>query len=244
MNIKMGGRAALTAVLPLLLSWQSLWAGSFAISPLRVEFSPRNETQVVRITNEGAKTLSIQVDSLRWSQDQEGNDRFDPAGNVIAVPTVFSVEPGQRQIVRVGILDPAYSQVEQSYRLFFTELAPPATDAEPGVSMRLRISIPAFVAPADDPRPRLSLESFTRDGDLARVTLKNTGNQHVQVRRLSLHAAPSSEGQIIESAGGVYLLPGTQRTFDHPSLTVPGVTTMRLEGDTTGTQEYALPMGP
>lgn len=244
MSINKSGRAALTAVLPLLLSWQSLWAGSFAISPVRVEFSPGNETQVVRITNEGSETLSIQVESLRWSQDEEGNDRFEPAENVIAVPTVFSVEPGQRQIVRVGILDPTYSAVEQAYRLFFTELAPPATDAEPGVSMRLRISIPAFVAPAEEPRPRLSLERFARDGDLARVTLRNTGNQHVQVRRLSLHAGPSSEGQVIQSAGGVYLLPGTERTFDHPSLTVPGATTMRLEGDTTGTLEYALPMGP
>ena len=244
MTTKKGGRAALTAALPLLLAWQSLWAGSFAISPVRVEFSPGNETQVVRITNEGARTLSIQVESLRWSQDADGNDRFEPSGNVIAVPTVFSVEPGQRQIVRVGIRDPAYSEVEQSYRLFFTELAPPASSAESGVSMRLRISIPAFLAPADGPRPNISLEQFSRDGDMARVTLKNTGNQHVQVRRLSLHAAPSSEDQVIESAGGIYLLPGTERTFEHPSLTVPGVVTMRLEGDTTGTREYALPMGP
>jgi fimbrial chaperone protein len=244
MNIKLGGGAALTAVLPLLLSWQSLFAGSFAISPLRVEFTPGNETQVVRITNEGQSSLSIQVQGFRWSQAPDGDDRFEPAESLVAVPTVFSVEPGQRQIVRVGTLDPTFTDVEQSFRLFFTELARPDSESGPGVSMRLRVSIPAFVAPADGPRPRLRIERFVRDGDAARITLRNTGNQHVQIRRLSLHAGPSVEGDVVESAGGIYLLPGTERTFSHPSLTVPGATTIRLEGDTTGTLEYAIPMGP
>ena len=244
MSIKKSGRAALTAVLPLLLSWQSLWAGTFSISPLRVEFSPGNETQVVRITNEGDTTLSIQVQGFEWSQAANGDDQFEPAESLIAVPTVFSVEPGERQIVRVGVLDPDFGDLERSYRLFFTELAPPAAASGPGVSMRLRISIPAFVAPMDEPRPRLSLEGFSRDGDSVGITLKNTGNQHVQIRRLSLHGGPSVESEVVESAGGVYLLPGTSRTFGHPSLNVPGATTMRLEGDTTGTLEYAIPVGP
>lgn len=244
MRVTRCGGAGLLAALPLLFAWQSLWAGSFAISPLRAELSPGSETQVVRITNEGDSTLSVQVQGFRWSQDDNGDDRFEPAESLIAVPTVFSIEPGERQIVRVGILDPEYTKLEQSYRLFFTELAPPAAESGPGVSMRLRVSIPAFLAPADEARPRISLERFARDGDMARITLRNTGNQHVQIRRLSLHSGPSSDGQTIDSAGGIYLLPGTVRTFAHASLDSSGAITMRLEGDTTGFLEYVLPMGP
>lgn len=191
-------RVALIAILVLC---HEARAGSFTVAPVRLELTVPRRASSFEVQNTGDRAAQIQVERYRWVADNGGDDRLEPTEEVIATPPIFTLAPGQKQIVRVllfGAPDPA---LEASYRIILQETA--LDDPPPNaVQALLRISMPMFVTPPGA-RPQLDW-ALERDGDRAWLRIENTGSAHAQIT-----AARGGAGQDIKATG--YVLPGERR---------------------------------
>lgn len=239
------GKAALVAAfLLILVAPIGAVHASVDISPTRLDLGDGQSRGILRLGNQGDDTKSYEVEVMRWTQTAEGNDEYAATDDLIAVPPVFTLEPGQEQVVRVGLLAGADPETETAYRVFITELAPaqPEASSSSGVSMRLRLGIPVFVAPSGEPAPRIEWTGIQRDGDTMYVGLRNAGNVHVKISEVR-HKAPEMQAESAKPAL-LYLLPGQvgRVAVDLPQGNAVG--TVLLETDTAGTLEYALRASP
>lgn len=238
------GRAAILAALPFLFLIQVATAASLDVSPIRVKFAAGQRSHVVTVRNTGDDDISVQADPVEWSQDSDGIDVYTPAGTLLVVPRIFTIAPGDEQIVRLGRVSAESGDLEGSHRVFFTELAPSRGAGEaPGLSMRLRLGIPVFVTPASEPDPRLELESTEQTADGMTVVLSNQGNVHVQVLDISGHMVGPDQPEAVSARVTAYLLPGTTRKFALRFGQGAVVSSLSVTTDTAGTVEYALPYG-
>jgi fimbrial chaperone protein len=238
------GRAAILAALPFLFLIQVATAASLDVSPIRVKFAAGQRSHVVTVRNTGDADISVQADPVEWSQDSDGIDVYTPAGTLLVVPRIFTIAPGDEQIVRLGRVSAESGDLEGSHRVFFTELAPSRGAGEaPGLSMRLRLGIPVFVAPASEPEPRLDLVSTEQIPEGVAVVLSNQGNVHIQVLDISGHMVGPDQPEAVSARVTAYLLPGTTRKFALRFGQGAVVSSLSVTTDTAGTVEYALPYG-
>lgn len=176
-------------------------AGSFTVAPVRIELTVPRRAASIEVQNTGDRPAQIQVERYRWLADNGGDDGLEATEDVIATPPIFTLAPGQKQIVRVllfGAPDPAR---EGTFRIILQETA--LDDPPPNaVQALLRINMPMFVTP---PGARSELTwSMQRDGERWWLLMENTGNAHAHI-----HGARTLSGQDIKATG--YLLPGERR---------------------------------
>lgn len=235
------GKAALCAAFLLFAIATDAVAGMIGVSPLRVDFDAAQKSGVIRVFNTGETDISMQVDARDWAQAEDGTDEYESTSDVIAVPPIFSIAPGEFQIVRIGLVGGQRPDREKAHRLFLTELPQPKTDFLGGqLRMRLIVSLPIFTAPAAvEPDSDLEMvETSIEDGRL-RARFHNPGNTHIRVQEV---AALTRSGDATERADkAVYLLPGATRDFyfdtgkgDKRISRLVAVT------DTVGTVEYEV----
>jgi fimbrial chaperone protein len=236
-------RKAVLGTAFLLIFWglSSAAVAQVAISPVRVDLSDDHTKDVIKISSQASKTVSYQVEIVSWSQTEEKREVYTPTEDILAVPPLFTLQPGEEQIVRVGMLTDAHPSTEQSYRMFITELAGPQEEAaeSTGVNMRLRLGVPVFIAPRALPNATLEhIDSRQMENQLF-MQMRNSGNTHVRISEVKFHAPGASEPKV--EAAAIYVLAG-QVAF------VPVVLPdNRREGkvtlvtDTLGTVEYELP---
>ena len=177
---------AATVVAALFLSL-AVRATSVDINPVRVDLAGQNRPAELRLTNTGDAELSVQVDALAWEQDLDGADQLTETDELLAVPPLFTIAPGDRQIVRIGYLGEPPGAFEKSFRLLVTELASPAeqNDGGSGLAMRMRFSIPAFVAPSlGAARGEIELRDVASVDGRTVVTIANSGTGHVRLSRV------------------------------------------------------------
>ncbi len=186
-------------------------AGTFSISPLRVELSSGSQTGALTIRNQDAAPVVVQAEAVLWQQS-DGLDQLTPTRDVLVSPAVFTVPGNGSQLVRVALRVPADAQRELSYRVILTEVPQQASAGFTGLNVALRLSLPVFVAPVATAQPQLQW-SATRnaDGTIA-LTARNGGNAHDRI--LSFSAAPSTGSATAASQDvAAYLLPGQARTW-------------------------------
>ena len=96
------------------------------------------------------------------------------------------MRPGGEQLVRLVRASREPAAIEKSYRLVIDEIPDPSTPAVNGVVLRLRYSVPVFVAGATpEPRPELSWKA-AREGKEWVLSLNNTGTRYAQVASLQV----------------------------------------------------------
>lgn len=218
---------------------------SMSVSPIRIYLDNEHDKDVVRVSNVETTPKSYQVEIVSWSQTEERREVYSPTEDLIVVPPLFTLEPGEEQLVRVGMLEKADPAVERSYRMFITELAPPqeAKEQTVGLSMRLQIGVPVFVAPSQSmPTSTFDFVDSKQIGDQLFMRFKNNGNRHVKVTEVQFSAAGSGETTV--EATVLYLLAGQS---GYLPVTLPegastGTVTVVTEG--LGSLEYALPVAP
>ena len=180
-------------------------ASSFTIAPIRVELGPGHTRGVLTLRNEGDAPVTVQVETVAWSQPQ-GTDQYTATTDLITTPPVFVVAAKSRQIVRVALRRDADAARELPYRLFFQEV--PQTDdaAVNGLRVALRLGVPVFVAPLKSKAaPALTWKaSLTSAGEL-QIEARNQGTAHVQVTGFELTSG--SQSQPVRIAGARYVLP-------------------------------------
>jgi len=186
-------------------------AGTFSISPLRVELSSSAQTGVLTIRNQEATPVVVQASTQLWEQ-AEGQERLSPTRDVLVSPAVFTIPANGSQIVRVALRRAPDGERELSYRLILTEVPQPANPDFTGLSVALRLSLPVFVAPAAEAQPQLEW-SATRnaDGRLA-LAARNSGTAHARVLSFTVAPATGDDGAIAQNTTA-YILPGQSRTW-------------------------------
>src|SRR5215471_15353685 len=221
------GRAAQAALLLFLA--RGSWAASLDVSPVRIDLAPATRSAELRLTNTSSEALSVQVDAREWSQDFDGDEQLVDTRALLAVPPIVTIPPGERQIVRIGHLGAPAEHVERSFRLLVTELSGArAANDGPALSMRIRLSIPVFVAPSSGKAtPAIDVEDVVATEDGARLTLHNTGNAHAKIDRIEVRRDGEWDPLPSELFTSVrYLLPDARAVLALPQE-VANVTAIR-----------------
>ena len=216
-------------------------AGTFTISPLRVDFAESTNMAVLTVRNEEAEPVVVQAQGLAWSQE-DGQDALSPSRDLLISPAVFTLPAGGSQLVRVALrrqVDPAR---ELTYRVLLQEVPQTAKPDFNGLQIVLRLSVPVFVEPRAAAQPQVAW-SATRgnDGKLS-INARNDGSAHARILRFSLKTADGAT-TVLDQPELAYVLPGSSRhwTFDDnnntrpnaQSTTGPGTAgSYRLEGTT------------
>lgn len=226
----------------LLIFWGHLATAvaQVAISPVRIDLSDDHNKDVIRISSQADSAISYQVEVVSWSQSEDRREIYTPTEEILAVPPLFTLQPGDEQIVRVGMLTDADPSVERSYRMFITELASPQEEqsAATGVNMRLRLGVPVFVTPNALPHATLDYFDSKQMGSQLFMQLRNSGNTHVRISEIRYQGS-GMESPKIESAA-IYVLAG-QAAYVPIELSGSDRTgKVTLVTDTLGTVEYEL----
>lgn len=237
--------AALAAFLFILSGPIQQAIASMSVSPVRVDLSDQNDKDVVRVTNPEDIAKSYQVEIVAWSQTEERREIYSPTEDLLAVPPLFTLEPGEEQLVRVGMLEPADTTVERSYRMFITELVPDQETANDtvGINMRLQIGIPVFVAPSQGiPTATLDYIDSKKVGDNLFARFRNYGNSHVKITEVGY--TPRGNTGVEMTPAVLYLLAGQS---GYLPVAIPegepnGTITVATDG--LGSLEYELPVAP
>lgn len=239
-------KAASVAAFLFIFGFDALDAlASISVSPVRLNLSNVNTKDVVRVSNLEETTKSYQVEVVAWSQTDERREVYSPTEQLLAVPPLFSLKPGEDQLVRVGMLEDADENIERSYRMFITELAPAQSEENRvvGISMRLQIGIPVFVEPSKGmPNATLDYVESMQIGEQLFMRFRNNGNSHVKVTETH-YSAPGSDNPVVTPAV-LYVLPGQSGYLPIalPEGELTGTVTVVTDG--LGSLEYELPIAP
>ena len=192
----------------LLLSRYTLGA-TLQVAPVTLDLESNQRATALYLTNSGDTPIHAQIRVYDWTQSS-GKDVLTLTNNVVSSPAVTSLAPGQRQLVRIVVLNPVAHPQEQSFRLLVDELPHGHLNApdQNGVHFLLRYSIPLFIAPQEltreDETAQLSCQQENQN-----VWCQNKGNTHI---RLSNVQAIANNGQVVDTLAGLagYVLPGKQ----------------------------------
>jgi fimbrial chaperone protein len=189
------------AVLAALLVAGDVLAGSFSVAPIRLEVRTPRRAVSLEVQNTGERPAQVQVERYRWLADGGGDDTLEATEDIVATPPIFTLAPGQKQIVRVLLFGEQDPRREGAYRVILQETA--LNDPPPNaVQALLRISMPLFVIPPGvSPNVEWSVEQADGKTWLA---FENTGTAHAQITE-----ARTEAGEDVAARG--YLLPGEKR---------------------------------
>jgi len=238
------------------LTTLSAGAADIGVLPVGLSLTARQDRQAITVTNNGKEPVVMQVETVAWTQSA-GVDQYIATQDLLVNPPLFSMAPGQSQIVRVGLRQPQQSGREVAYRLFLREVpsvsaSPPGASAEAAeqgdaqqIEVLLELRLPIYVAPANALPAQQWRARRTPDGNIA-VEVVNTGNVHLVVAELKLRAAdaPTATPPFATLKASNTVLPGQSRHWEigpEPAATGQHIA---LEVVTDhGSQHVALDLG-
>ncbi|TWI67301.1 fimbrial chaperone protein [Pseudoduganella lurida] len=191
-------------------------AASLQISPVSIAFKAGQGAAAISLQNQGDTPVYGQVRAYAWSQ-RDGEDVLVETTDVVVSPPIIEVAPRATQMIRLILKSNAPSNVERSYRLLVDEIPRGGSEAS-GVDIRLRYSVPVFVAPSGDAAPVLAWTLY-RQGNTANgawmMRVSNTGRIHAQLGATALRNAAGTDFELSKGLFG-YVLPGQQRVWKLP----------------------------
>jgi fimbrial chaperone protein len=188
----------------------SVLAGSFSVSPIRIDLSSAQRSVALTVRNENDQPTVVQLQLVAWAQTED-DDRLEPTDDLIASPPIFTVPPGASQIVRVALRRASDGVREKSYRILVNEVPPAPQPGFTGAQFALKISLPIFVEATAKTSPQLEWSAKrTSSGELA-LSAVNTGGKHIQVQAIDI-ARDGSDADA-QFRGLWYILPGQRRTI-------------------------------
>ncbi|MDD5250155.1 MAG: fimbria/pilus periplasmic chaperone [Rhodocyclaceae bacterium] len=174
-------------------------AADLAVLPVGLALGPGHDRGAISVTNRGREAVILQADTVSWTQ-VKGEDLYEPTAELLVNPPLFSVPPGQTQIVRVGLRNAPDGSRESAYRLLLREVPPAAPMATPPVAptaevvrVLLQLRLPVYVGPSAVVRHVEWRGRRDSDGSIA-IDADNAGNVHLVVAGLALRPADAAEG--------------------------------------------------
>lgn len=208
------GGAALLGLLPYCATGASL-----QISPVGVRFAAGQQASSIALQNMGEAPIYGQVRVYRWDQ-KDGEDVLTPTRDLIVSPPIVQIAANASQAIRLVLAAGAARSAEGSYRVLIDELGREDGAAAQGVDIRLRYSVPVFLAPPQAPgaaAPRddaLDWRVFRQDGGWM-LRVRNDGAIHAQIGALDIGNRAGTRFEISKGLFG-YVLPGRERLWKLP----------------------------
>jgi fimbrial chaperone protein len=226
------------ALLALGLAWITAMparAADVSIMPVNVHLDRQNDRATVQVVNNGNDVVVMQAEAIAWTR-QAGQDLDAPTQELIVNPPIFTLQPGQTQILRLGLRRTPDLQQEATYRMVLREV-PVARASENRVSGQVRVlvalRVPVYVAPNQVRREQAWQVQRTAGGETV-ATVSNNGNVHMKVSELRLAGAGGENKVVAVSGAQSVIFPGEQRTFriatpSNPSGTLQVMTDQGLQ---------------
>ena len=225
--------ASAAAVIAALLAATPARASDIGVSPVAVHLDKANDRASVNVVNNGDQAVVMQAEVIDWRRDASATKEDGPTTDMIVNPAVFTMQPGQTQVVRIGMRKPAQATQEGTYRIVLREVPTPPKPGEVRTAGQVRVlmalRVPVYVAPLNVVNaPRW--QAVREDDGTVVASLQNEGNVHVRVGRLRLRAegadptaAPSSDQAVAE-----VVFPGEAKKFRVPAVAVASARTERM----------------
>ncbi|WP_372987117.1 molecular chaperone [Marinobacter sp.] len=196
-------------------------AASLSVNPVGVTLEDPQQIRHLQLRNTGNEPMVLQA-SVKDLSIVDNREQYTDTDALVVTPPVFTIEPGEKQVVRLGLEDPTPSEEERAFRVFLQQSPKnPATDDSDGnkptlVQMNLRIGIPVFVRPSEPVAHAVVWQMESMDEGRIRIVAENQGNTHSRITNLSLL---DKQGEVLtESDRLTYLLSRSQRAW---TLTLP-----------------------
>jgi fimbrial chaperone protein len=188
------------------------FAAAFTVVPNSIVLDSQQKRTTITITNGSDGKLTLQLRLMKWSQDEKGQDVYEPSKDLVFFPQILTIEKGKEQVVRLGYEGDAMPAGEKTYRLFLQEL--PVT--QPGqnvLQIALRVAIPVFLSAAG-PQKKESLEGIQIEGGQLQVKVRNDGNTHSLVKGVKVTGLDAAGSEVFtKDASGWYVLSGVLKAF-------------------------------
>ncbi len=221
---KLAGIACLAAT-------SQLWAGGLQVSPLRLDFNPKQPIQQLWLGNTGEQSLVAQIELFKWTQ-LDGRDQLLPNRDFLATPPIVEIPAGERRTIRVGYRQRNQTVCEAAYRIVVSEIPQPHQAGQAPIRFLTRMRLPLFSHQSDDCRPRLEWERQDE-----RLIVHNRGNGHSLIQSLRLEQAQATWPVKLPTLG--YVLAGSRRQFTLPQGPDSQPMTLRF---TTPQGQYSVPL--
>lgn len=165
-------------------------AAGLQFSPTLIDLAPSQRTATLEVINRSAQVTAVQVRTFAWAQSGGGaggaaggqDDALAATGDLAASPPVFSLPPGETQLVRIVLRTPVAAGNERAFRLLIDEIPPPGQPG--GVQLALRISLPVFAAAPDRTAADLRW-TLQPAGSGWEIVANNRGTRRARVGELS-----------------------------------------------------------
>jgi len=190
-----------------LLAAAGAQAAGLSVTPISLEFTAGTQVQALWLSNTGEQKLDAQLRAYAWTQSQ-GADQLAPTRELLLSPPMISLQPGQKQLVRVIRGGPAPS-AEQAWRILVDEL--PTGAQQQGLNFVMQFSIPVFAGTPADAKPQTGW-SLRREGGKRLLVTRNTGARRAKITELQIFDA---QGRSLLQRPGLlgYVLPGAERRW-------------------------------
>jgi len=218
-------------------------ASDVSLMPVTVKLDRMNDRATVQVMNNGAEPVIMQAEAIAWNR-VGGVDQDGPTNEIIVNPPVFTIKPGQTQIVRLGLRRNQELAQEGTYRMVLREV-PGLNLSNVGnvggsVRVLMALRVPIYVAPSKvvrDERWRLSQDA---KGQMV-ASVSNTGNVHLKVGELRMQG-PKGETLVLASQQGpaAVIFPGEERSFPLRVAATPGQTPLLHAVTDLGLQQVAF----
>lgn len=191
-------------------------AATFSVDPISVSLQKSNASTSIAITNQSAQRLRLQITGFNWGQRPDGEMNLTPAPDLIFFPQLLTLDPGETRRVRVGVTAAQGAQ-ERTFRLFMEELPSLESVVSPaknGVTIRMKVGIPIFIAPAAPAAPSGTVRDVRVSGGTLAFDVANTGNVHFSLQRVHVSAKTQNGDDVLSrDLTGWYVLAGGTRHY-------------------------------
>ena len=189
---------------------QNATAGTYSISPLRIELDRKHTIDVLTVHNDDAVALLIQAQIVAWSQDNN-EEHYVDSKDLLVTPPIFKLAPKSDQIVRIALRHAEKADDELHYRLILTEVPQAAPKNFVGLSVALRMSIPVFIAPAVAVHPDVAWTAKWLNDGSVQIEAFNQGKMHLQIN--DFEAQFGAAGSVRANPSS-YVLPGSRISWN------------------------------
>jgi fimbrial chaperone protein len=247
-------RLPLAALLALVLGLalgqaEPVCAGAFTVTPVRLIFAPKTRSALLTVRNQSPEALRFQLSFVAWDQSPNGEMQLTPTEDLVLVPSLLMLAPGEMRHVRVGPVTPFASR-EKTYRVFVEELPALATPERgpAGVRILTRMGIPIFLQPTHVVQEGHIESLAVRHGRLA-FQVHNTGTIHFVEQAVRVRGFGPAEASLLEhQEAGWYVLAGGVRTheLELPKEVCTKIRTLAVEVHTEGAtlqERFDVPPG-
>ncbi|PJL03431.1 fimbrial biogenesis chaperone [Stenotrophomonas maltophilia] len=191
------------------------------VSPVVAIYSPSQKIGVLSITNTDSTPKTYQVFADAWTIENGKQTRRE-TDDIRFAPSLITVQPGKRQVIRHLKTNPA--SIEQAYRIRIQEILDPEVAKLPGLHQTVKIDSPWFWRPKGA-QPQLS--ASWQGGSLV---IQNTGSATAQLTNLT--AGPENKNGLVG-----YVLPTETLRLPLRAKSPPGSINVVVNGVT---QELAV----